>query len=50
MGNKSINSLRLVTTQTGVQKRSAGRLFKSNWKARGVKQNVVKTRISAMLG
>jgi len=50
MGNKSTNSSRLATTQTGVQKRSAEKRFRGNWKARGVKQNAVKTRISAMLG
>jgi len=50
MDSKSINSLRLVTTQTGVQKRSAERLLRGNWKARGARQNVVKTRISATLG
>jgi len=50
MDNKNINLLRLVTTQTGVQKRSAEKHLRSNWMARGVKQSAVKTKISAILG
>lgn len=50
MDNKKINLLRLVTTQTGVQKRSAEKHLRSNWKARGAKQSAVKTKISAILG